>query len=135
MADDLLLPDQLEVKHGDDLGTVGPEAKQYYHPDEPARCIDGVHIQQFDYRFTLGDRETGVMLLNIALNTETDNYHIFVHKAGINPDYGLVGTLDYERTITSEGERIEDIEQVPERVFEAMNEYYHENHDGEPITE
>lgn len=131
MADDLELPDTLEIKHGDDMGVVGSEAKQFYHPEEPARMIDGVHIQQFDYR--LDDQEVGVILLNIALDTETDEYHIFIHKGGISPEYGLVGKLEYERTITSNGERVEDIERVPARVFDSMNEYYHDNHDGEPI--
>lgn len=58
---------------------------------------------------------------------ETGDYHLFMHKMGINSEHGLVGGLDYERTIKSDGERVEDIEQVPERIFDAMNTYLNQN--------
>lgn len=128
MANDLPLPDNLEIRHGENMSEVGPEAKQYYLPEEDAQIIEGVHIQRFDYRTKPDDIEAAGLLINIGLDKETGDYHLFMHTMGINSDDGLIGGLDYERTIKSDGERVEDIEKVPERIFDAMNTYLNQNH-------
>ena len=121
------LPDQLEIKHGEKLGHVGPEAKQFYHPDSEPATIGNIQVQRFDYRLALEDKERGVILLDIAHDTEANDYYIFIEKAGISPEEGLISMLDYSATIT-DSERIEDYNSVPERVIEAVNEYFEQNH-------
>jgi hypothetical protein len=123
MSKDLPLPDKLKIQHGDEMGTIGPEAKQYYVPDKEAYEHNDIIVQRFDYRVKIGDSETGAFLYEIALDTTDDTYYIFIHTAGISPNDGFVTGLDYTVTI-SNGDRYEDENEIPKKVFETLQQYY-----------
>lgn len=133
MVKTLELPDELEVIHGDNMGDIGPEAKQYYQPYNPAEIINNIHVQDFEYRITFGERETTVILATIALDVERGSYYVFRHIGGISPQHGIVGALECEAIITNDGERFETVEEVPDKIMDSVEEYFHKYSEGEAI--
>ena len=122
--DSIQLPEKVKIFHGEDIGSVSSDGKEYYVPYKRKRAYGDVHVQKFDYK--IPSKSTGLMFMVIAHNTSNNKYHVYIQEVQIgqtDTEAGLMMGLRYKHTLTQSGNMHENKQAVDQSVYNALEKY------------